>query len=148
MVSYIIELIFLLLTIGSARFQAWWFDVKQRHISHFIWACCYCFFAGVVTGAFDIGGTEPYWNSTGRHYNYVSFHDWVASVKWGLFFVLISQRFVFFSPLLNYWRIPRRAFFYISAGKGGSFWDDVLGAWYPFAYFVNLAGYITLQFFI
>jgi hypothetical protein len=147
-----IQIIFLALNIGAARWQAWWLDVKQRSIKKWQWATAYLFLAFAASGGFDIGGTDPYWNETGRHYNWRPLGEWWRSINWTLLSAIILQRLLVFNTFLNYWRIPRRPLFYtnpIWSKKNGSSWLDKLwGDWYPVVFVGNLMAYITIQFFI
>lgn len=67
----------------------------------------------------------------------------------GLVLLAFLIRGVVFSPLLNYLRKPRKAFFYIhgTGGKGSSFLDGLLmkiNKAYPYVWGMELAGLIAL----
>lgn len=112
-----IQILFALINIGEAKFQAWWFDVKQRKIDHTVWAfqylllCCITFF--------------------------------FAHNLW-LIAACLIQRLPVFNSFLNYWRIPRRPLFYINP-KGDSWMDRIMGKYYPVFFWLCLAGLIALN---
>lgn len=60
-------------------------------------------------------------------------------------------RFLFFSPILNYMRMPPKSFFYINSEPGtGSKIDALLAkpVWlYPFCWFAALAGFVLILIF-
>lgn len=117
---YLIELVFICMSIAAARFQAWWFDVKQRSIDHSVWAMIIVFMYAFISAC-------------------------LGNIL--LFIALICQRFIIFSPFLNYWRTPRRPFFYINL-KGKSWLDRQLKKYYVPAYKVSLVCYIIIQLFL
>lgn len=63
---------------------------------------------------------------------------------------LLLQHFIFFAPLLNLFRNPRKPFFYISSDpKKGSTWDGLLlkiQPYYPYIYFASVIAFVLLQF--
>lgn len=121
------ELIFLLFIYAVCRWQANRFDKQQKKIRHWFW---FLVFSAIITGA--------WYFLSGKDYYFAG--------------ALALEHLVFFNPILNYYRTPHRAFFYIhSDPKTGSWLDGILlklgNAW-PYLWAVSLAGLITLQFFI
>jgi hypothetical protein len=98
----------------------------DKVIRHFWWGCLF--------GALILAG----WWISGRNY-------WLAGA-------LVVEHFIFFAPVLNYLRTPRKPFFYISSQpKKGSIWDRLLikiEPAYPFIWAAALVGFTTLQFFL
>lgn len=120
------EVIFLILIIGIADWQAHRFDKEQKPIKHWFWALVF----GAAIAAF--------WYLSHKQYYFAG--------------ALILEHVVFFPTILNYFRKPRKAFFYLhSDPKTGSWFDKLLAnpIWlWPVIWALSLAGFITLQFFI
>lgn len=74
---------------------------------------------------------------------------WLIADKDYLFAcALIVERFVFFNPILNYFRKPRMPFFYVSNTVNPSWWDGALDKVYIPAWIIGTAGFIIIQFFL
>lgn len=121
--KFIFEAIFLGLMGAIADTQARMIG-ENKPIRHFWWGCLF--------GALIIYA----WWLEDRSY-------WFAGA-------LVVEHFVYFSPMLNFFRSPRRAFFYLdSQPKSGALWDKVLlqvEKYYPFIWATALVGWIALQF--
>jgi hypothetical protein len=77
---------------------------------------------------------------------------WQFGWNWWLAGAFVLERFVFYNPILNFKRDPRRPFFYITAknSKPG-FWDKIetwMAGFYPYTWGLGALGFITIQFFI
>lgn len=117
------EALFLAVIIAIADYQA--HRISNGHsINHWQW--------GIVWGIL-IGGA---W--------------WLEQLAPWFLLALLLEHFVFFAPLLNFYRKPRQPFFYIhSVGKGGSGWDFILqktGKLYPFIWIAGVLAYCYTQF--
>lgn len=122
MVLTLIQLLFWAICLGSARYQAYRFDVLQKGIRHWLWGLVY----GVMCGAVYIYTRNPY-----------------------LAAAVLCLRLPLFTSMLNYWRIPRRPLFYTNwEANGGSKFDEVVKDAYPALFFLTSIAYVVLQFFI
>ncbi len=125
--TYAYEAIFLLFIISIAIYHAKRFakNIPTGKWFHFLWACFFGFIIAVM------------W--------------WLSGKNWLLAGSLVIERFVFFNPVLNYFRKPQRAFFYLGAGKNAGWQDRLLSLMrkaYPFIWGACLIGFIILQFFL
>ena len=77
---------------------------------------------------------------------------WHTGWNWWLAGACILERFVFYNPILNLKRNPRRAFFdVVSKASIPGLWDKIytwFGKFYPYIWALGLAGFIAIQFFI
>lgn len=127
MVTYLAEALFLVPIISVALYHAYRFDknIPTRKWFHILWGCA---FGAIIA---------PIW--------------WLTEKNWLLAGSLIIERFVFFSPILNYLRHPRKAFFYLGSGKNAG-WQDVLlnklKKAYPFIWVACAIWFVILQFFL
>lgn len=125
MTAYINEALCLAPIIVIAHYHAGRFNrqLKTSKWFHFLWAC--------VFGALIV------------------FFWWISHKDYIFAGALVLQHFIFFNPLLNFFRKPRKAFFYISnAGPNPSWWDGVLDKVYMPIWCVSVSGFITIQFFL
>lgn len=121
--KYIFEAIFLGFIIVFADIQANMIN-DNKPINHYSWGAVFGLLMGI---------------------------GWVfENYNWWFMGALILEHFVFFSPLLNFFRRPRKPFFYISSvGKTGSLWDSLLIkviGFYPEIWGAGALGFIALQF--
>lgn len=122
---FIYEALFLGALIVIADIQAQMIE-KNRPISHFWWSII---FGILIAGAW-----------------------WLEDRNYWFLAALVLEHFVFFSPMLNFFRRPQKPFFYLdSQPASGSLWDKVLipvEKLYPFIWAVGLAALIAFQFFL
>lgn len=121
--EHIYEIIFAACIAMIADWQAHLIN-EGKAINHFWWGVL---FAGLISIGFVVE-KEDYW--------FLS--------------ALLLEHFILFAPLLNFFRKPRKPFFYISSDpKRGSIWDRWLLAiekHYPYIYCAGVAIFIYLQF--
>lgn len=121
--EHIYEIIFAACIAMIADWQAHLIS-DDKDINHFWWGVL---FAGLITIGFVVE-KEDLW--------------FLAA--------LLVEHFVFFAPLLNFFRKPRKPFFYISSDpKKGSSWDRWLikiEKYYPYIYFAGVVSFILIQF--
>lgn len=124
---YAFEFIFLLMIIGITKYHKNWFAGNYRVgiWFHTLWGLVYYIPAA-----------------------YLCIH--VYSSVW-LAVMLVSERFVFYNPILNIWRT--KYFFYISvqSGKGSSLWDRIEIGWkgaYPYVWVVCSIAFVVSQFYL
>lgn len=124
MSPHICEIMFLAPIIATASYHAHRFNnhVKTGQLFHMLWS--------LVFGALIV------------------FMCWLMYWNYILAAALVLERFVFFNPLLNFFRRPRKPFFYINSEKNGSWLDRVLTKVYKPVWVAGLAGLIILQFFL
>lgn len=124
MVAYINEILFLIPIVAVAIYHAKRFAANKPTSNwfHFLWAC---FFGLIIAGMWLL-----------MH------KDWLFAGS------LVVERFVFFNPVLNYFRKPRQAFFYVHSEKNGSWIDRILKKVYAPVWIVSAVGFIVLQFFL
>ena len=120
---YLSEILFLLAIAGIAYLQARMIRADKT-IHHGWW--------DVVFGMLIAGA----WLGFGKNY-------WLGGA-------LILEHFVFFSPVLNFLRTPREAFFYLSSQPHkGSIWDALLlkiESAYPYLWGSGLVAFFFEQF--
>lgn len=118
----IIQLIFWAICLGSARYQAYRFDVLQKTIKHWNWAIAYvvlCLAAWWISGNILLASA------------------------------VLCLRLPLFTTALNFWRIPRRPLFYTGwEANGGSKFDEIWKDAYPDVFFLTSIAYVVLQFYI
>lgn len=123
LMEHIYEIIFAACIAMIADWQAHIIN-NQKPINHFWWGVL---FAGLIGIGFVVE-KEDYW--------------FLAA--------LILEHFILFAPLLNFFRSPRKPFFYISSNpKQGSIWDRLLlkiEKYYPYLYIASGVVFIYLQF--
>lgn len=77
---------------------------------------------------------------------------WQFGWNWWLAGAFLLERFVFYNPILNFKRKPRRAFFYtVSKNSKPGMWDKVyvwFGKLYPYIWTLTVATFIAIQFFL
>ncbi len=125
MTAYINEALCLAPIIAIARYQAGRFNrqLKTGKWFHFLWACL---FTAVIF-----------------------FFWWIMGKDYMFGGSLVLQHFICFNPILNYFRKPRKAFFYVSnAGSNPSWWDGALDKIYVPAWIMATTAFIILQFFL
>jgi hypothetical protein len=69
--------------------------------------------------------------------------------SWALVGVFTLERFVFYNTILNV--IRKEKFFYLHAGKNGSWWDDLELGWakaYPWIWAASALTFLIIQFFL
>lgn len=119
---FIYEAIFLGTIIGIADIQAEMI-AKGQTIRHFWWGSL---FALLIAGA---------WWLEDQNY-------WFAAA-------LVIEHFIFFSPILNWFRRPSESFFYIHSDSGkGSIWDNLLKPvekYYPYIWGASVITFGFLQ---
>jgi hypothetical protein len=124
----ITQLFFIYFNLWAGNYQAHRFDVEQKPISHFAWAFVYGLLC-VITSILIYKGIDL---------------CFIAA--------LAVLRLPVFNSSLNYHRKPRRPIFYTnpvwSRKTEQSFLNKLWGNWYPLVFFICIAIYITLQFFI
>lgn len=120
--SVLVQTGYLLLNIAIARYQAYRFDKLQKRISHTLWLFYYAA-AGVAI--------------------------WLPYKNWALVAAVLLMHLPIFNTFLNYFRTPRRAFFYTHPeDPHGSNIDKLWGEAYPAVFFFVSIAYIVIQFFI
>ena len=125
MTAYINEALCLAPIIAITKYHAGRFNrqLKTGKWFHILWGC-------VFTAA-------------------ITFFWWITDKDYLFGCALVLEHFIFFNPLLNYFRKPRKPFFYTSnAGENPSWWDGALDKVYVPAWCIALAGFIILQFFL
>lgn len=118
--NYVVEILFLFINIGIARYQAHRFDVQHKRINHTLWATGYCLLLVPV---------------------------YLYSGNWWLVAACGIQHLPVFNTALNYFRVPRRSLFYTHPeDPQGSALDKLWGKAYPGVFFLCLGLLIYLQF--
>jgi hypothetical protein len=118
----IIQIFFFLLCIALGRWQAWWFDIRQKTISHWIWATGYGLALVPV---------------------YLATKNIILVAICGAFHLPV------FNTALNLSRKVRRSIFYTHPGdKNGSLLDTLWGKSYPVIFFLSIALIIFLEIFL
>lgn len=118
----LVQLLFWAICLGTARYQAYRFDVLQKGISHTLWAIYYGAACALV---------------------------WYFTRNTLLTAAIVVMRLPVFTTALNFWRIPRRPIFYTNwEANGGSKWDDAWKDAYPAMFFLTSIAYVVLQFYI
>lgn len=122
LISVLVQLGYFLLNIVIAKYQAHRFDTQQKRISHTFWL---------------IG------------YTVACFAAWLPGSNWHLVAAVLLMHLPVFNTFLNYFRTPRRAFFYTHPeDPHGSKIDKLWGEAYPAVFFFVSISYIVVQFFI
>ena len=117
-----IQILFLLINIAIARYQARRFDVQQKRINHTVWAVGYCILL------------IPVW---------FIYHNLALVAACGI------QHLPVFNTALNLSRKVTRSIFYTHPEDPlGSKLDKLWGKYYPVVFFVSIALLIIIQFFI
>lgn len=120
--SVLVQVVYVLLNIGIAKYQAHRFDKLQKRISHTLWMTYYaaaCLLA------------------------------WPLFKNWYLVAAVVLIHLPVFNTFLNYFRTPRRAFFYTHPeDPRGSRIDKLWGDAYPAVFFFASIAYIVIQFYI
>ncbi len=120
-ILYVGEFLFFCGNLALADYHASQFN-KDKTISHTLWFCIMVFIVALFT--------------------------WVSRWNWYFCGSLVLERIWAFNPLLNYFRKPRKPFFYTHSGKGGSWIDSKIGNSYPYIFVGSLIGFVILQFYI
>jgi len=119
--KYIFEAIFAVAILLIADLQAQIIE-KNKPINHTVWGLVFVTLGGIGL--------------------WFQFSWWFAAA-------LVIEHFIFFAPLLNFLRHPRKPFFYISSQpKTGSIWDKWLikiESIYPYLYIIAVIGFILIQ---
>lgn len=122
LISVLVQSVYLVLNILIAKYQAYRFDHQQKRISHTLWLIGY-------TAACLIA--------------------WLPYKNYYLVAALLLMHLPVFNSFLNYYRTPRRAFFYTHPeDPHGSKIDKLWGEAYPAVFFFVSIAYLTVQFFI
>jgi hypothetical protein len=122
LISVLIQAVYLVLNIAIAKYQAHRFDRQQKRISHTLWLTCYTATCLVI---------------------------WWPYKNYYLVAALLLMHLPVFNAFLNYFRTPRRAFFYTHPeDPRGSKIDKLWGEAYPAVFFFVSISYIVVQFFI
>lgn len=118
----------LLTTIAIARYHAYLFDVKQQRIDHTFWAAVWLIANMVIVGVFA-----------------EAFNEVSKRLLWLL--SLIVFRLPSFNVILNYFRRPRKPFFYLDKHKDGSDSgiDMLIKNIYPPVFFLCIIIFLTIQ---
>lgn len=120
--SSLVQVFYISINIGIAKYQAYRFDKNQKRINHTLWLICYT----VAALAFYIPFKNLY-----------------------LVAALLIMHLPVFNTFLNYFRTPRRAFFYTHPEDPyGSKIDRLWGDAYPAVFFLFSIAYVVIQFFI
>lgn len=120
--TILIQVLFFLINIAIARYQAYRFDKLQKRISHTMWLICYT--VGTVT-------------------IYIPFKNWY------LISAALLMHLPVFNTFLNYFRTPRRPFFYTHPDDPyGSIADRWWSDAYPAVFFFTTISFIVIQFYI
>lgn len=127
-VIVLVEVVVLATNIAMAVYQAKWFNAHMSVVAvfdHWPWALGYVVGLGAI---------------------------WVFSREWFLVLECLLIRMVFFNVILNYFRHPRKPFFYIhSDDQGGSFIDklesEIYGKYYPIAWIIEVLLLISINWF-
>lgn len=117
-----IQVVFVILNIGIAAYQAYRFDTQQKRINHTLWAIGY----GVLVGV-----------------------TWPLHHNWYLIAEISILHLPLFNTALNFLRMPRRALFYTHPeDPKGSIIDRFFGESYPAVFFASIIAYIVIQFYL
>lgn len=120
--SVLVQSVYLVLNILIAMYQAYRFDHEQKRISHTLWLMYYAAACLIIW--------PPYKNAY-------------------LVAALLLMHLPVFNSFLNYYRTPRRAFFYTHPeDPHSSKIDKLWGEAYPAVFFFVSISYIVIQFFI
>lgn len=120
--SVLVQLVYLVLNVLIAKYQAYRFDHEQKRISHTLWLA---------------------------YYTAACFIIWPPYKNGYLVAALLLMHLPVFNSFLNYFRTPRRAFFYTHPeDPHGSKIDKLWGDAYPAVFFFVAISYIVVQFFI
>jgi carbon starvation protein CstA len=122
LISVLIQAVYLVLNMGMAKYQAYRFDRQQKRISHTLWL---------------------------MYYMAACLAIWPLYKNYYLVAALLLMHLPVFNAFLNYFRTPRRAFFYTHPeDPRGSLIDKIWGESYPAVFFFSSISYIVVQFFI
>jgi hypothetical protein len=122
LISVLIQIVYLILNVAIAKYQAYRFDHQQKRISHTLWLIGYTATCLVI---------------------------WWPYKNYYLVAALLLMHLPIFNSFLNYFRTPRRAFFYTHPeDPHGSKIDKLWGDAYPAVFFFVSISYIVVQFFI
>jgi hypothetical protein len=122
LVSVLVQSCYILLNIVIARYQAYRFDKLQKRISHTLWL---------------------------TYYAAAGFAIWPPFKNGYLLAAVYLMHLPVFNTFLNYFRTPRRAFFYTHPeDPHGSKIDKLWGDAYPAVFFFASIAYIVIQFYI
>jgi hypothetical protein len=120
--SVLVQAGYILLNVAIARYQAYRFDKLQKRISHTLWL---------------------------TYYAAAGFAIWPLFKNWYLVAAVLLMHLPVFNTFLNYFRTPRRAFFYTHPeDPRGSKIDKLWGDAYPAVFFFVSIAYIVIQFYI
>jgi hypothetical protein len=121
-ISVLVQIAYLLVNIAIAKYQAYRFDHQRKRISHTLWLTGYAA-AGLAI--------------------------WLPFKNWYLVAAVLLMHLPVFNTFLNYFRTPRRAFFYTHPEDPyGSKIDKLWGGAYPAVFFFVSISYIIIQFYI
>lgn len=121
-VIIIIQIVFIYINLVIAEYQAYRFDTQQKRINHTLWLLYYIAACSVV---------------------------WFLYHNLRLCSSLALMHLPVFNTALNYFRKPRRAFFYTHPeDPHGSKLDKLWGDAYPAIFFLCSIAYLTIIFFI
>jgi hypothetical protein len=120
--SVLIQSVYFVLNVLIAKYQAHRFDHERKRISHTLWLIYYVAACLIIW--------PPYKNGY-------------------LVAALLLMHLPVFNSFLNYFRTPRRAFFYTHPeDPHGSKIDKLWGDAYPAVFFFVSIAYLVIQFFI
>lgn len=120
--SVLVQAVYLVLNVLIAKYQAYRFDHEQKRISHTLWLIYYTAACLIIW--------PPYKNGY-------------------LVAALLLMHLPVFNSFLNYFRTPRRAFFYTHPeDPHGSKIDKLWGDAYPAVFFFVSIAYLVIQLFI
>jgi ABC-type glycerol-3-phosphate transport system permease component len=120
--SLLIQAVYIVLNVLIAKYQAYRFDHEQKRISHPLWLICYTAACLII---------------------------WPPYKNYYLVAALLLMHLPVFNSFLNYFRTPRRAFFYTHPeDPHGSKIDKLWGEAYPAVFFFVSIAYLVVQFFI